>query len=76
MMSLTPQYTGPSTDGYAKAMVTYGNSVSVPVIDMYKLGGVNAITSSTLTLDGIHQNTYGFTNFYGPVIAQGIQRVF
>ena len=61
---------------FADAMVGYGNSVGVPVIDMYKLGGVNAVTASTLTRDGVHPSDYAFANFYGPVIAQGLQHVF
>ena len=61
---------------YAAATAQYGNSIGVPVINMFELGGVNAITASALTRDGIHPSDLGFSNFYGPVIAQGLQRIF
>jgi lysophospholipase L1-like esterase len=61
---------------YANATVAYCNSVGIPVINMYNLGGVNWITSATLTLDGTHPSPLGFAKFYGPVIAQGVQKFF
>ncbi len=80
LVLVTVQYNsivpGSVTQQYANAMVTYGNSIGVPVVDMYTLGGVNAISLSTLTRDGIHPSDFGFTNFYGPVIAQHVQQIF
>ncbi len=77
---VTPQYNSyaPATTTlqYVNAMVTYGNSIGAPVINMYALGGVNPITINTLTLNGAHPTDFDFATFYGPVIAQGIQKVF
>jgi hypothetical protein len=58
------------------AVVAYGASMGLPVVNMYALGGANAFTLFTLTLDGTHPNPYGIENFYGPVIAQALQQVF
>jgi hypothetical protein len=77
---VTLQYNGfasPATSQiFAQAMVSYGSSVGLPVINMFALGGVNPITVDTLTRDGTHPSDLGFASFYGPVIAQGIQLVF
>ena len=72
-------YTPPSAaQAYASASEAYGNSIGVPVINMYKLGGVNANTISVLTnnSDTVHPSALGFAKFYGPVIAQGLQQIF
>lgn len=72
-------YTPPSAaQQYAAATEAYGNSVGVPVINMYKLGGVNTQTVSTLTnsSDTVHPSALAFSKFYGPVIAQGLQQIF
>ena len=61
---------------YAAATETYGNSVGIPVINMYKLGGVNVITEPVLLRDSVHPSALGFTKFYGPVIAQHLQSIF
>ena len=61
---------------YAAATEAYGNSVGIPVINMFKKGGVNVITASVLTTDSVHPATLGFTKFYGPVIAQELQLLF
>jgi lysophospholipase L1-like esterase len=60
------------TQQFAEAMVTYGNSVGIPVVNMFALGGVNPITSPVLLRDGTHPSPLGFAKFYGPVIAQSI----
>ena len=77
---VTPQFTTfttvPIIQQYVNAMIAYGYSMGVPVINMFALGGVNSITYPTLTLDGTHPNPYGYNNFYGPVIAQGLLKVF
>ena len=64
------------TQADANTITAYGNSVGVPVINMFTLGGLNAITASALTSDGTHPNDFGYTNFYGSVIAQGLQQLF
>ena len=77
---VTPQYNSyapeATTQQYVNAMVAYGGSIGVPIINMNALGGVNALTVGTLTRDGVHPSNVGFSTFYGPVIAQGIQNVF
>ena len=57
-------------------MTTYGKSVGIPVINMFELGGVNALTAGSLLRDGLHPSDFAFTNIYGPVIAQGLQHVY
>ncbi len=61
---------------YADAMTEYGNSVGIPVINMYRIAGVNSFTYKLLLQDDIHPSTFGFANFYGPVIAQALDRLF
>ena len=80
---VTTQYNGffsPPTAAatYAAATEAYGNSVGVPVINMYKLGGINANTVQTLTdkSDTVHPSAFNFAKIYGPVIAQGLLQVF
>lgn len=64
-----------TTQAVAAAFVAYGKANGLPVVDMYSLGGVNAITLGTLTIDGIHPSPLGFSKFYGPVIAQAVANV-
>jgi hypothetical protein len=77
---VTPQYMNniPSatTVQYVNAMVAYGNSVGVPVINMFALGGVNSTNYQTLLQDDVHPSNFGINNFYGPVIAQALQQIF
>jgi lysophospholipase L1-like esterase len=80
LVFVTPQYSGfgthPQQQQMAEAMADYGKSMGIPVINMFALGGVNALTAPTLTRDGTHPSDYGFAHFYGPVIAQGLQQIF
>ena len=80
IIMITPQYNGFATPAvaqeYANAEVTIGQSMGIPVINMFALGGVNSFTSSTLLLDGTHPTAMGYSNFYGPVIAQNLQLYF
>jgi hypothetical protein len=80
LVLITLQYNGLAStvtaQQYANAMVTYGKSIGVPVINMYELGGVNAITAPVLLRDDIHPSDFGFANFYGPLIAQGVMQLF
>jgi hypothetical protein len=77
---VTNQYeTGPPVSeirAVANAEEDYGHSMGIPVINMFNLGGVNAVTASTLLRDGLHPSDLGFTNYYGPVIAQELRRFF
>ena len=61
---------------YADAMTEYGNSMGIPVINMYRIAGVNSFTYQLLLQDNIHPSAFGFANFYGPVIAQALSRLF
>jgi hypothetical protein len=80
IVMVTPQYMNniPSatTVQYVNAMVAYGNSVGVPVINMFALGGVNSTNYQTLLQDDVHPSNFGINNFYGPVIAQALQQIF
>ena len=80
LVLVTPQFNGyqsaATTLQYVNAMVAYGSSIGAPVINMYKLGGVNSLTINTLTTGGVHPTPVGFSNFYGPVIAQGLQQIY
>jgi hypothetical protein len=80
LVLVTPQTNGfvpqSTTIQYVAAMQSYGGENGIPVIDMMARGGLNAITSTTLTVDGTHPTVYAYQSFYGPVIAQELQRVF
>jgi len=80
IVMVTPQYMNniPSstTVQYVNAMVAYGSSVGVPVINMLALGGVNSTNYQTLLQDDVHPSNFGINNFYGPVIAQALQQIF
>ena len=71
------QFANPATTRqYVNAMVDYGESMGIPVINMFTRGGVNAISAPVLTRDGTHPSDFGFANFCGPVIAQALQQIF
>jgi hypothetical protein len=59
-----------SSKAYADATVAYCNSMAIPVLDMWRKGGVNYLTINTLTVDTVHPSPLGFSKFYGPTIAQ------
>ena len=77
---VTPQYNVNAAPAniqrYADATEAYGKSMGVPVINMFEKGGVNSINAAVLLRDGTHPSDFGFRNFYGPVIAQGLQQLF
>jgi lysophospholipase L1-like esterase len=60
----------------ADAQAEYAESAGIPVINMYRIGGVNATNLSTMTGDGVHPTKWAFNNFYGPVIAQQLMQIF
>ena len=64
------------TQQYVNAVLTYGNSMGVPVVNMFALSGVNSFTSSVYTRDGVHPSHYHFVNNYGPVIAQALTQLY
>jgi hypothetical protein len=80
LVLVTNQYgTGPPSTQIrqvADAQESYGKSMGIPVINMFNMGGANSITTTTLLRDGIHPSDFGFVNFYGPVIAQELQRFY
>ncbi len=76
---ITNQYLGysPTKSGlFAAATVAYGNSMGIPVLNMFQMGGVNSLTMSSLTPDGVHPNHFDLTTIYGPTIAQFVQSIF
>ncbi|HEY8996536.1 MAG TPA: GDSL-type esterase/lipase family protein [Edaphobacter sp.] len=77
---VTPQLNSFGTAALVKQLAdaeeAYGESVGIPVINMYKLGGVNSINLFTLTKDGVHPTQWDFDNFYGPTIAQRLMQIF
>ena len=64
------------TQHYVDAMLAYGNSMGIPVVNMFALSGVNFLTSSVYTRDGVHPSHYHFVNNYGPVIAQALLQLY
>jgi len=60
----------------ADAEAEYAGSAGIPVVNMYRLGGVNSINLSTMTGDGVHPSIWAFDNVYGPVIAQYLLQIF
>jgi hypothetical protein len=77
LVLIAPQYhLGDDFKTYADAMVTYGNSMGVPVINMFTLSGVNAITQASLTSDSLHPTPFAYANIYGPVVAQALQQIY
>lgn len=77
---VTPQLNTFGTPALVKQLAdaeeAYGESVGIPVINMFKLGGVNSINLFTLTKDGVHPTQWDFDNFYGPTIAQHLMQIF
>ncbi len=64
------------TQQYVQALVNYGASMGLPVVNMFALGGLNPLTVPTLTVDQTHPNAFNYANFYGPVVAQALQQIF
>ncbi len=60
----------------ADAEAEYAGSAGIPVINMFRVGGVNPINLSIMTEDGVHPRVWAFDNFYGPVIAQYLMQIF
>ena len=77
---VTPQFNtnapAPTFRLLADAEAEYAGSAGIPVINMFRLGGVNSINLSTMTVDGVHPNLWAFDNVYGPVIAQYLMQIF
>jgi lysophospholipase L1-like esterase len=80
LVLVTPQFNSQASPSwlmqYSTAEQIYGNSVGIPVINMWNLGGANTVTATTMLRDGIHPTDFAFANFYGPVIAQELRRYF
>lgn len=77
---VTPQFNtnapAPAFRLLADAEAEYAGSAGIPVVNMYRLGGVNSINLSTMTGDGVHPSLWAFDNVYGPVIAQYLLQIF
>lgn len=80
ILLVTPQYMNAipnaTTLQYVNAIVAYGNSVGIPVLNMFSQGGANAVNYQTLMRDNVHPSDFGFASFYGPAIAQTLQQIF
>jgi hypothetical protein len=80
ILMITPQLNGFAsaavTQGVVNAILAYGNSMGLPVLNLYANGGNNTITSSTVTGDGTHDSTYGVLHNLGPEIANFLQAHF
>jgi 6,7-dimethyl-8-ribityllumazine synthase len=77
---VTPQWNRDGTIANVKQLADaeeqYGESVGVPAINMFRLGGVNDTNLTAMTEDGTHPRQWAFDNFYGPVIAQHLMQIF
>ncbi len=77
---VTPQLnalgTATNTKLLADAEAGYAGSAGIPAINMFRVGGLNAVNVSTLTKDGTHPTQWAFDNLYGPVIAQHLAQIF
>ena len=58
------------------AEIAYASSMGLPVLDLYRTSGNNAITNSVYTNDGTHPTNWAYQNVDGPAIAQFILRWF
>ncbi len=58
------------------AEIAYGGSMGIPVLDLYRTSGNNALTNSVYTSDGTHPNYWASTYVDGPAIAQFMLRWF
>ena len=77
---VTPQYASWQSQAviqqYVNAELAYGASMGVPVLNMYAAGGVNSITASTLTVDGIHPSGQGYGAFFAPTLRHFLEAQF
>ena len=60
---------------YRKAIIEVGEYYSVPVLDLYSIGGLNPINLNVYAPDGIHPNDEG-TNIYAPKIVHEMERLY
>lgn len=77
---ITPELNRFATPAVIQAIVdaeiAYGNSMAIPVLDLYRTSGNNAQTSLVYTSDGTHPNYWSSTFVEGPEIAQFMLRWF
>ncbi|SEG56527.1 GDSL-like Lipase/Acylhydrolase family protein [Bryocella elongata] len=57
----------------AGAIVATAQIYADPVLDLTKVGGVNGLTISTLTIDNTHPTTASFQHFFGAAIANFVR---
>jgi lysophospholipase L1-like esterase len=65
--------TGVNADGvymieYRNAIIDVCQSYSIPYIDLYSVGGINAVNLNTYTSDGLHPTMAGTAVFYPRII--------
>ena len=61
---------------YADAVEAFGHSKGIPTLNMFARGGINATNYKALLADDVHPNDTGFKYFYGPAIANELQRLY
>lgn len=54
-----PNGLGHRLDDYAEAVRRLGRSYALPVLDLYAESGLNRLTLSAFTVDGLHPNPQG-----------------
>jgi len=59
-----PNLQGKTLKNYVDAINEMCNDYSIPVLDMYKIGGINSTNSTILQDDGLHPNTEGYLFIY------------
>ena len=58
----------------ADAEVAYGQTMGIPVLNLFDNGGNNALTSAVYTRDGVHPSDWAFVHVLGPAIANFIMQ--
>ena len=62
------------TRAIADAEVAYGQSMGIPVLNLFEKGGSNPLTVGAYSRDGLHPSDWAFTHVVGPAIANFIQQ--
>jgi lysophospholipase L1-like esterase len=55
-----PNQQGNTQEAYANRIKDIGKYYSIPVLDLYGVGGINKVNMSVLTIDKLHPNNDGY----------------
>ena len=55
---------------YVNAIKDIAFKYSIPVLDLYEIGGINSYTYNTYTLDGLHPNNAGYAELSGKLLSK------